>query len=1088
MRDARPASIIPRLPDNNLFRILDYWVNVQPDALLFSFLDSHGDELERLTYRQFAERVDALGVHFQRTIEADPGATVLLCYQPGLELVCALFACNRAGFIGVPTLPLSVTQLTAWLYAIRHILDDAQPAGIGMCGTTWKILESCHPDDPDGSAVRDRLIELAPMITTDLLDTGIGIPRGNHCETFLLQYTSGSTTEPKGVIVNHGNLIANAVAVVDHGLPVAVSWLPQHHDMGLIGYYINVLLSGGRTYGFAPGSFIKRPALWLETISRYAATASSITNFALELCLNDRRVPVGSLDSFDLRSLRFLMVAAEPVSVDKFFAFIRKFTPCGLNQESMFVAYGLAEFTLAVSSYGRRALSVERDALGMGIVIATKDSDAASAVRLMSCGHTLGDTRIEIVDPVSRRPVADQRTGEVWLCGDSKSPGYWNKATANREVFEAELDPELGLPGKFLRTGDIGFVDRGELFICGRMKDMLIVHGRNIYPQDIEREVQVIAPEVRANSVVAFADDSRNAITVLAELARSGDVPDSARIVGAVRDRLQIAITNLVFLAPRSVARTSSGKIRRGRTRHLFETGRLQVLARTRADEMTRSEYAANGHPDELETLRQRYRLKGDEDMTLLDAGVDSLDLVTTLHWIRDEFRSRGAGDIANRITMRLFGTLTVKQVFDAGSALTSSGEIAPASLERLIREAMHARLSRDRKLMRADSVYHRPQRAVSSPASDADGILLTGGTGFLGPFLLLNLLLQTDSSIHVLVRGQNLAHAAGRLRREFCEAIGGSAPMAEFDARVAPVCGDLSRPKMGLQDSEWDSLLNSIGTVYHNAALVNYLLDYQHLRDANVGGTAGVIDFALSGVAKVLNYVSTTFVFGWATRDVLFEHDRNIGMEHLDFGYSQSKWVAEQLVLSGMEQGLQARIFRPALITPALDGRGTNLDIALRLLAFMIKHGVSVDTGNQVSFMPVDVAAANIVNIARQADSLNRTFHVTRDRLETMPQITEIIGKQTGIRFSPFTLREFVPEVIRRCTRGDALFPLLDFLVESVDNIAAMEYKLYDNSRYREARDSSPSSQQDAPLEVVVAGIIAFLRRKDLLPGALHD
>lgn len=1087
MRDAQPASIIPRLPDNDLFQILDYWVNVQPDALLFSFLDSHGHELERLTYRQFSARVDALAIHLRRTIEAAPGARVLLCYQPGLELVCALFACNKAGFIGVPTLPLNATQPTAWYYAIRHILDDAQAAGIAMCAATWKIFDSCHPDDPEGSTVRDRLIEMGPLITTDMPDAGVGSAPDFHCETFFLQYTSGSTTDPRGVMVSHGNLIANAEAVVDHGRPVTVSWLPQHHDMGLIGYYINVMLSGGCTYGLAPGSFIKRPAVWLETISRHAATASSVTNFALELCLNDRRIPPGSLDGFDLRSLRFLMVAAEPVNADGFFAFIRKFTPCGLKRESMFVAYGLAEFTLAVTSYGRRSLSLEREALGKGIVRTVTAAAAPSAVQLMSCGYALGETRIEIVDPVSRRPVAENRTGEVWLCGDSKSPGYWNKATANREVFEAELDPGLGLPGKFLRTGDIGFVDRGELFICGRMKDMLIVHGRNIYPQDIECEVQRVAPELRANSVVAIADERRNAITVLAELARDGAVPDGLRIIGAVRDRLQVAITNLVFLAPRSIVRTSSGKIRRVRMRQLFEADRLQVVARTRADESKFSECAATGLPEELETLRRRYRLKGDEDMTLLDAGVDSLDLVTMLHWIRDEFRSRGAGDIADRITMRLFGSLTVKQVFHAGRTLTVSGDIAPASLEHLIREAVHARLGREHEQMRADSVYRRSQHAVPLAASGAGGILLTGGTGFLGPFLLFNLLTQTDSRIHVLVRGQSPDHATDRLRREFGEAVGASAPMAEFDARVVAVRGDMSRPNLGLRDSDWHSLRNCIGTVYHNAALVNYLLDYRHLRDANVGGTAAVIDFALSGVAKVLNYVSTTFVFGWATRDVLFEHDRNTDMEHLDFGYSQSKWVAEQLVLSAMGQGLQARIFRPALITPALDGRGTNLDIALRLLAFMIKHGVSVDTANQVSFMPVDVAAANIVNIARQADSLNRTFHVTRDQLETMPQVMEIIGQQTGIGFSSYSLREFVPEVIRRCTRDDALFPLLDFLVESVDNIAAMEYKLYDNSCYRAARNSSPSGLQDAPLEDVVAGIIAFLRRKDLLPGGLH-
>lgn len=183
------------------------------------------------------------------------------------------------------------------------------------------------------------------------------------------------------------------------------------------------------------------------------------------------------------------------------------------------------------------------------------------------------------------------------------------------------------------------------------------------------------------------------------------------------------------------------------------------------------------------------------------------------------------------------------------------------------------------------------------------------------------------------------------------------------------------------------------------------------------------------------------------------------------------------------MAQGLDARIFRPALITPALDGRGGNLDITLRLLAFMVKHGVCVDTQNQVSLMPVDLAANNIVAVAGQSGTINKTFHITRDRPETMPQITAIISEKTNIRLDAFLLKDFVPEVIERCTRDDLLYPLLDFLVESVDDIAAMEYKLYDNVCYRSARDQSSFGLQDAPLENVVTGIISFLKRNNLLP-----
>ena len=1088
MRHAQPPPIIPRLPDNDLFQVLDYWVTAQPDALLFSFLDSRGDVLEELTYGQFAQVVDRLAGHLQQTIEADRGDRVFLCYQPGLELNGSLFACNKAGFVGVPTLPLAVHQLPAWLYSVGHVLDDSQAAGVAMCNRTWDIFDACEPGDADGISVCDRLMDLGPLVTTGLANTDPGPCALEPCDTFLLQYTSGSTTEPKGVMVSHSNLIANAQAVVDHPCPVSVSWLPQHHDMGLIGYYINIVLSGGRTYGFAPASFIKRPAMWLEVISRYGATASSITNFALELCLNDRRVPSNSLDQFDLSSLSFLMVAAEPVNPDIFFGFLEKFTPCGLNPESLYVAYGLAEFTLAVSSYGRRSMSLNRDALGRGAVEPAANSSGNPVVQLMSCGRPLDDTRVEIVDPEGHRQVGERRTGEVWLCGDSKSQGYWSNPELTRAAFRATLKSGRDQNETWLRTGDIGFVDEGELFICGRIKDMLIINGCNIYPQDIEHEIQKTTSKIRRNGVVAFADENGGDITVLAELVKVRDVPDALLIIHAIRDRLQIPVSELVFLAPHSVAKTSSGKIRRAKTRQKFAEGRLEVVTDGGINRSKPAEVESVAELDELETLKRRYQLTGDEDFTLFDAGIDSLDLITLLHWLKDRCRQHDLTNLSNRITVRLLGILTVKQIFAAGSVLKKTPEIAEEWLVATIKKALSDRVQHEQRQMRDDSLYQRPDSSAGqmdyvASGNDASDILLTSGTGFVGPFLLQSLLQQTKHKIHVLVRAEDQGSADLRLRREFASTIGRSAQMDDFDARVDAVCGDLSSPQFELQTPDWERLLNQTGTVYHNGALVNYLLDYGHMKSTNVTGTRRVIDFTITGAPKVLNYISTTFIFGWATKDVLYETDRNDGMDHLDFGYSQSKWVAEQLVLSAMEQGMDACIFRPALITPSMTGRGGDVDITLRLLTFMIRHGVCVDTQNQVSFMPVDLTANNVVAVAEQPDSVGKIFHLTRDQHETMPQVTEIISEQTNIEFDAFSLKDFVPEVIQRCTREDLLYPLLDFLVESVDNIAAMEYKLYDNSGYRDARDRSSFGMQDPALEDVVAGIIDYLDRKRLLP-----
>ncbi len=228
--------------------------------------------------------------------------------------------------------------------------------------------------------------------------------------------------------------------------------------------------------------------------------------------------------------------------------------------------------------------------------------------------------------------------------------------------------------------------------------------------------------------------------------------------------------------------------------------------------------------------------------------------------------------------------------------------------------------------------------------------------------------------------------------------------------------------------------------------------------------------------------------MFGWAVKKVLYETDLNENMELLDFGYSQSKWVAEQVVEDARRRGLTTRIFRPALVSPSVTGGGNNFDIAIRLVAFMVNHGIGVDALNQVSFVPADITANNIVAIATSPGTANRTYHVTRDDYANMLDITGLITKATGRQFEVFSLPDFVPELIRRCKREDLLFPLLDFLVGSVNNISAMEFKRYDSSSYQTARNASAWGKADPSLEDTVNGILRFMQRKGIISVAARE
>jgi thioester reductase-like protein len=315
-----------------------------------------------------------------------------------------------------------------------------------------------------------------------------------------------------------------------------------------------------------------------------------------------------------------------------------------------------------------------------------------------------------------------------------------------------------------------------------------------------------------------------------------------------------------------------------------------------------------------------------------------------------------------------------------------------------------------------------------------------------------------------------------------------GAGLMQMFESRVIPICGDLGQPKLGLAQDVWDFLANEMDAVFHNGATVNYLFNYDRMRDANVMGTNEVLRLAFEGRTKDLNYVSTTFVFGWAVKSVLFETDMNQDMELLDFGYSQTKWVAEQVVADARDQGLSVRIFRPALVSPSITGGGNNFDIAVRLVAFMVNHGIGVDALNQVSFVPADIVANNIVAISTTPGTENKTFHVVRDDYANMLDITGLITQATGRQFEIFSISDFVPELIRRCRKEDLLFPLLDFLVGSVDNISAMEFKRYDNSCYQTARDASKWGKADPSLEDTVNGILKFMHRRGIISVAARE
>jgi thioester reductase-like protein len=1075
---------------------LDRLADEHPNKLLYSYLDVTGDPIESYTSASFLHRAQAIAGHLWKERRFAAGDRLLLAYPPGLEMICAFFGCVRAGLIPVPVYPPSSRGFQSALYKMVHIAKDCQAAGILTSRNYHASLKTnLARSGVSASGVDVDYISSLPWIATeDFVDTISDRPAVDPSKILFLQYTSGSTMEPKGVTVTHENILNTCPLVIDHTAPVVVSWLPQYHDMGLIGCYLYPALKGGTTYGFAPMDFIQRPILWFDAITTYHATATAAPNFAYDYCLRAGRLSKESLEACDLSSLRVLMCAAEPVKPATYTRFLEAFQSYGLKSESFYVAYGLAENTLAVSLGGRNIVSVNKRALALGTArMTTEVSEIGGATQIVSCGTPLPGLDVKIVDPEGHFTLKPERTGEIWVAGSGKCLGYWNNRELTLKQFRARLVDDTPYDDGYLRTGDIGFFHDGELYVCGRIKDMIILRGQNYYPHDIENVVEKSSSLIRHNCVAAFQiqEDSEPALAIVAEVKNPRALPEARKIAAAVRNYLNVEVAVISLIAPRAIPRTSSGKIMRQKTKQMWLQGQFSVLS-----DFSREKDAGNSPSDSdihssFAELKAKYNLTGLESYNLVEAGLDSLDLVVFMHELKELLKDKGAEILARQVDIGVIQRVSVAELFRLAEQLERAPEEALVDLRHSLAAFREEQCAAEKQMMSNDRklTFEPPVPSPMPEIPMLNQVLLTGGTGFIGPFLMKSLLEQTRAKIYVLVRSSDEKQGGQRLRAAM-ESMGpcGAGLMEMFEARVIPVCGDLGQPKLGLTQDVWDFLASEIDTVFHNGATVNYLFNYDLMRDANVLGTNEVVRLAFEGKPKELNYVSTTFVFGWAVKSVLKETDLNENMELLDFGYSQSKWVAEQVVVDARSRGLSARIFRPALVSPSVTGGGNNFDIAVRLVAFMVNHGIGVDTLNQVSFVPADIVANNIVAISTTPGTANKTYHVTRDDYSNMMDITGLITKATGRQFETFSLPDFVPELIRRCRKEDLLFPLLDFLVGSVDNISAMEFKRYDSSSYQMARDASVWGKADPSLEDTVNGILKFMYRKGIISVAARE
>ncbi len=920
------------------------------NQIALGFLEDGHEITQSFTVGALDARINDVASTLKTNVS--PDERVLLLFPPGLDFVVAFLGCLRAGRVAVPAIPPEPHKPARSLARLAHLVNDARPAMVLSTTTVLPFRPLLDTSVPMLATLPWIDVTAVPQATQSVdepTDDGLAF----------LQYTSGSTAEPKGVRILRRNLTHNLWVI--HGVapekPAAsVSWLPQFHDMGLIEGILLPLDGGWPAWLMPPWAFLSRPLAWLQAIQRFDAMRSGGPNFAYDLCI--RKITPEIRHTLDLSCWRQAYCGAEPIRAATLAAFADAFAPARFSAASWFPCYGLAEHTVLATCRTHKPHLVERLStrhLARGKALMAQEGERT--VDVVCVGEIPLEVTARIVDSEGR-PLPDGFVGEVYLQSGSVADGYWQDEHATGEVFNARLNTAKTTSeaiGPFLRTGDLGYRRRKQLFIVGRRKDVLIVHGQNHHAHDVERTAEAAHPAIRRGCVCAVMPDAGLAVeiekrpVVICEVDGIIDRDKRLSVTTAVHRAIMYeqGIAVDVALVPKhTLPKTSSGKLQRRATAQLVREGSIEVPL---------GESAQNAVIDENEKLdAARLAIRK-------VSGLDENEIDVNLPPARLALDSLQTVDAVTALERLLGRTILLSEWGDAPSlrALVEGNSSIEAP-------------------WRAHVELPLPQFTVRKKHSRST-ILVTGGTGLIGRALVTELRRQGR---RVLVMARNAGQAGG-------------------------LAGDVSRSRFGLEEATYPSLLEDVDVVMHVAGAVNWVLPYTSLVPTNVDGTVNVLAFCAESGARLVHVSSQIVCHGTEdgpdkriddSEDPRQLRDR---LPFLPLGYAQSKAVSEWLVHRARENGLEATIVRPALVPAALDD-ATPDDIVSILIRTFVEAGVAPDVDWP---FPVCPAEHLISVLASMVDHGPPLVHVADESRSTREVIAWLVLTGYDVRLIPWSL-----------------------------------------------------------------------------------
>lgn len=926
------------------------------------------------------------------------GRPVALVCGPGREAPIGLFGVWEAGATAVPLYP------------------PADEVGVGLLAA---VLRDC------GARVVVALPALLTTLVPALGRAGVGVrgvplpldgdgaPGPADGEDALLLYTSGSTGAPKGAVLDAAGLVENmrrlAAACGRGPHDVVCTWLPHAHVAGLYTRLLPVV-TGGRGVYLSPTTFAQRPLAWLEALDRHRATVTAAPDFAYALVA--QLLPAGRAAGLDLSCLELVVSGGEPVRATTVDAFFGALAPSGLRRAAFHPYYGLTE-TLCTSIPQGRAPGVRvvsRLALAHGRFQAAGPGDPVQT--FVSNGPPLPGTEVVVVDPdrAVRRPAGT--VGELWTRGPGVVRAYTGDPARSAATCAARLADGTG---PWFRTGDLGVVEEGEVYVTGRLKELLIVRGKNHYPADLEATVTAACAAVGVRDCAAFAADAagEEALGLAIEVADADPAEVTRLARRAVAARHGLAIAGLYLVPVGTLPRTPTRKLSRHTAARVAASGAWDAWA---VAELHRSTLVAGDAG--LRGLRGSALRRALEALVLRLSGVDALD--TPLAEL-----GLGSIEVAGLAAAlrRATGVEPPLAPFYDGSTLRG---YADALAARLDGEAPVDPVEGWRELLHTVIDALPTER----PPVTTGAVFLTGGTGFLGAWLLAALL-DAGHEVLALARADTDRAAETRLLRALA-----AGPGVPTRGRLRALAGDLRAPRFGLAPERWAALADEVGVVVHNAADVNFVAPYAALRATNVEPLVPLLALAAAGgVARPVHLVSTTAVFNTRNRREqrrILGTDRIVDPSFLYSGYARSKWVAEGLARVAGHFALPVVVHRPGLIVGAsTTGQAHADDFLSRLLQGCVRLGVYPDVAVELDLVAVDDVARGIAAAVAgpPPSSVAYHHHTTAQPTSVHALFAAFAALGHPLRAEP--LGAWLDRIRTTLSTDNPLFPVHPFLLE---------------------------------------------------------